>query len=963
MVEKHNGKVLQYTGDGTLCTFGSAIEAVNCAVEIQKALKNEAEINLRIGIHVGDIVFEGDNIYGDGVNVASRIEPLAEPGGVCVSNQVYENIKNHPAIEANYLGEKTLKNVDHPTKIYCLIGEGLPISKPFTAELVSETVETKTPLKKLLPWTIGIAVLLIFFFAKGWFAGESSITEVRADENSLAVVYFENLAEPEDSQRHAEMVKELLTIDLSQAQGMRVISSQRLYDIAKQQRRDKRNVIDRSNATSVAREAGARWMLTGTLSQVGSHMVLASQLVNVRDGKVVNAQRVDGTDLFTLIDLLSVQVRDNLGVTAAPGEVDAPIMEQTTGSTEAYRHYLAGVDLLNDSQFDSAIVSLRKAVSIDTAFNQAYYKMAIAQWWAAGEGAIEEEAKHSLAHILASSRSISAKQRLMAKGLSSLISSNYHDAESIYEQLLKEHPDEKEGWYGLGEAYYHGVKNNLKALNAFERAIELDPEFRLGYTHIFDIYIGEKLYDRGIQVANRFIALYPEKVSGYKYLVTLYIRSGQYDLAQAEIKSIEEGSPQALAKDEYQKFFEDVGWAYLYNGNFKTSEKYFRKAFAIDPETKNAMIFNGLGWSLLKQGNYTEAEEFLLRGLALAPEHVGIFNGLKTLNQTRKDYEKAIQYAHKMFEFSPNPSGYTYGDLAETYIGASRFHEADSVMQVGLSTLTSTKEKQDLLANMAWAYFYNENSKTSEKYFRKAFAIDPETKNAYMFSGLGWSLIPQEKYSEAEKYFLEGLAITPNYFSILNGMSVLYLSRGDYDGAESYIQQFQRAAYGSRKLAAVISGEIDLLRLNYDAAEKHLGDALAIDSTYTGAHKLLGYLFADQGRFAEAESFANLSLSTDSSYQSYNLLAWVLIAGERDIERGILLAQMALSEKPDYYPRMARARPYYALAEHSLGLAYLKKGQYQDAVRYLEQAAQLLPERQAIRGDLELARKNLNVMK
>ena len=782
-------------------------------------------------------------------------------------------------------------------------------------------------MKKLLPWTIGIAVLLIFFFAKGWFAGESSITEVRADENSLAVVYFENLADPEDSQRHAEMVKELLTIDLSQAQGMRVISSQRLYDIAKQERRDKRNVIDRSNATSVAREAGARWMLIGTLSQVGSHMVLASQLVNVRDGKVVNAQRVDGTDLFTLIDLLSVQVRDNLGVTAAPGEVDAPIMEQTTGSTEAYRHYLAGVDLLNDSQFDSAIVSLRKAVSIDTAFNQAYYKMAIAQWWAAGEGAIEEEAKHSLAHILASSRSISAKQRLMAKGLSSLISSNYHDAESIYEQLLKEHPDEKEGWYGLGEAYFHGVKNNLKALNAFERAIELDPEFRLGYTHIFDIYIREKLYDRGIQVANRFIALYPEKVSGYNYLVTLYIRSGQYDQAQAEIKSIEEGSPQALAKDEYQKFFEDVGWAYF------------------------------------KQGNYTEAEEFLLRALALAPEHLGILNGLRTLNQTRKDYEKAIQYAHKMFEFSPNPSGYTYGNLAETYIGASRFHEADSVMQVGLSTLTSTKEKQDLLAAMGWGYFYNGNFKTSEKYFRKAFAIDPETKNANMFSGLGWSLLQQEKYSEAEKYFLEGLAIYPNDASILNGMSVLYLSRGDYDGAESYIQQYQRADYSSRKLAAVRSGEIDLLRLNYDAAEKHLGDALAIDSTYTGAHKMLGYLFADQGRFAEAESFANLSLSTDSSYQSYNLLAWVLIAGERDIERGILLAQMALSEKPDNYPPRARARPYYALAEHSLGLAYLKKGQYQDAVRYLEQAAQLLPERQAIRGDLELARKNLNVMK
>ena len=85
LVVKHNGEVLRYMGDGTLCTFRSAIEAVNSAVEIQKALIDEDKLNLRIGIHIGDIVFEGDDIYGDGVNIASRIEPLSEPGGICIS--------------------------------------------------------------------------------------------------------------------------------------------------------------------------------------------------------------------------------------------------------------------------------------------------------------------------------------------------------------------------------------------------------------------------------------------------------------------------------------------------------------------------------------------------------------------------------------------------------------------------------------------------------------------------------------------------------------------------------------------------------------------------------------------------------------------------------------------------------------------------------------------------------------
>jgi len=237
LVVKHSGEVLRYVGDGTLCTFRSAIEAVNCALDIQKALKEEDELNLRIGIHIGDIVFEGDDIYGDGVNVASRIEPLAEPGGICVSHQVYENIKNQPGIEVNFLGEKALKNVDHPTKIYSLIGEGLPISKPFTAELVSETVGTKTPLKKLLQWAMGAAVLLILFFAKGWFTGESSIPEVAADENSLAIMFIENMMNPSDSERHAEMIKELLITDLSQSHDLRIIGGQRLYDIAKRNRK------------------------------------------------------------------------------------------------------------------------------------------------------------------------------------------------------------------------------------------------------------------------------------------------------------------------------------------------------------------------------------------------------------------------------------------------------------------------------------------------------------------------------------------------------------------------------------------------------------------------------------------------------------------------------------------------------------------------------------------------------
>ncbi len=139
LIEKHSGIILQYVGDGTFITFDSELEAVNCGYEIQNELKGDKELSLRIGIHIGDVVVDGDEVYGDGVNVASRLEPLAEPGGVCISEKVYDEIQNQPEIKTVFLGEKSLKNVEHSIKIYCLIGSGLGIRNPYNIKIILET--------------------------------------------------------------------------------------------------------------------------------------------------------------------------------------------------------------------------------------------------------------------------------------------------------------------------------------------------------------------------------------------------------------------------------------------------------------------------------------------------------------------------------------------------------------------------------------------------------------------------------------------------------------------------------------------------------------------------------------------------------------------------------------------------------------------------------------------------------
>ena len=133
LISQANGEWLKEMGDGTLSSFGSAVEAVQCALEIQRSIASDQDLNLRIGIHIGEVVFKDGGVFGDGVNVASRIEPLAEPEGICVSERVYDDIRNQAAMEARLLGQKQLKGVARPITVYAITAAGTAQERPVPA--------------------------------------------------------------------------------------------------------------------------------------------------------------------------------------------------------------------------------------------------------------------------------------------------------------------------------------------------------------------------------------------------------------------------------------------------------------------------------------------------------------------------------------------------------------------------------------------------------------------------------------------------------------------------------------------------------------------------------------------------------------------------------------------------------------------------------------------------------------
>ncbi len=170
LLPKFNGRMLGEIGDGTLSCFHSATDAVNCARELQAALLDDSELQLRIGIHVGDVVFSNNNVVGDGVNVASRIHALVPPGGICVSDHVFDEIRNKPGMAATYLGEKSLKNVSHPIRVYTLDtttsssrGEGSPGSA--FAGVASRAALRLPSLRTFSLASVGTALVGYFFYS------------------------------------------------------------------------------------------------------------------------------------------------------------------------------------------------------------------------------------------------------------------------------------------------------------------------------------------------------------------------------------------------------------------------------------------------------------------------------------------------------------------------------------------------------------------------------------------------------------------------------------------------------------------------------------------------------------------------------------------------------------------------------------------------------------------------------
>ncbi len=520
-VVTHNGRIVKLIGDGTIVEFGSVVDAVNCALSVQRsngALPDEAlaqpKIVLRIGINLGDVIMEGDDIYGDGVNIAACLEPLAEPGGICVSSIVNESIGNRIDVRFQDGGDISVKNIDRPIRVW-----------------------------KWHPGKTDVAA------AKS----NAAKSELNGATASIAILPFTNMSGDPEQEYFSDGITEDIITDLSKIAGLTVIARNSSFTY-------KGRSVD---VRTIGRELGVRSVLEGSIRRAAKRVRISAQLVDAATGGHLWAERYDRdlTDIFAVQDDVTRQIVDALKVTLSPAE-NARLTAGGTSSMDAYDYVLRGRELLlgktkNRETFEQSTRLFMKALELDPNYPKAYAALSMAynldyqNRWSDdpdsslplarryAEQAIEKDPNEPFARLVASWAAIFEK--------------DLDRATSEVNAALRLNPNFALAYSNLGSIYNYSGRP-LEAIPVLERAIRLDPAFRAQNLHFLGIaHLLAGKYETAAALLRERILLVPGTDFSRVFLASALGYLGEVDEARRIWRELKEINPKYSFREHFSR--------------------------------------------------------------------------------------------------------------------------------------------------------------------------------------------------------------------------------------------------------------------------------------------------------------------------------------------------------------------------------------------------------------------------
>jgi len=884
LVQKHEGKWQKEIGDGSLSSFHSAVDAVQCALEVQKQLAGQ-DFKMRIGVHVGEVAFTEDDIFGDGVNIASRIEPLAPPGGIYITGRVYEDIVNKPDLKAAYVGERTLKNVNRPISIYTLYGEGLPEppKQPATnrpGDFIRDIWHRRLPQILLIylfaSWTIiqlikwasaqfmwspnltGFAsvllltlvpsvgliayyhgragmekwvgaerivvpvnllltLLVLFFMFRNRDLG-STTTEVTVEDekgnivqkaipkgeyvHNLAIFNFENRQSDEEMAWLSTGIQLALQVDLEQDQFIRVKGTEAFMDDFRKNKIEHFDQLPFQLLLSIARTYRMDHFLTGSYEISGEEYLIDAQLYEVQNGKLVAERTHSGSNLTSLIDAMTLAVKEDLGISTLQieEEQDLAVSVLLTKSLPALKAYSQGYEAATFYQdYPKSIAHFQEAAAIDP-------DMAIADLQLGSIYVMTNQLTKSKTRI----------QQVMDK-LYMLPEKDQYIAKAIYYYLNEDH-------------------------------------------------------EKRTRVLEMMRELYPRDITAYNYLRQIYTITGQPAKAEEVLRD-------ALKYDDNRgNFYVNMADVLMIQGKKEEAKRYYQLYADIYPGHERS--FRLLGNYHFEEGNYEEAEKNYDKSILLSDGYTESISKMALIRGRQGKFEEAAKNFVQAMRLAntANDSMSVMDARMDFLLNRGRIREVIDTWNDFLATAKSVMPPINIsisrITRLWWYFLIDQDEKALQVIKKEEPSFNDSFKGLLSFGYIIYFLNVEDLTKAKEEY--EKIIAHTARFGSPGSIEIYYegeiaVLEGDFEKALEKFQEFEKVnAFFQKDLLAIKIADCDFQLGKVREAMDRLEHMIHIDPYNARAHYELAKILIHENKSAEAlnhlEAANDIWIAADPDY-------------------------------------------------------------------------------------------------